>query len=422
MTLELSPIIQNYRDDVESVYHTWFINGPTRLKAFRAIRRGTEQVVADIKGGRFPNDFRGSSLESVLASITEQKQVFEGAAHAFYWKPKLRIPDIYENANNKVAFGQFLETVLNATREDQLVRAIHELDRLKIKGLGPAVANILYFLHPTLLPPSNTAMINGFNLLFGTRLKLGCWTSYLEMRQHLLDLNQQHRQSFSKDLGAFSGLLFEVGAGKLVVQGTPGATLEATAKKLASLQKQRKDSIAEELKNENLHTEMQFHLVRIGNALGYDTLVASNDRSRSHAGQKLSFHCCLSCLPELGVAPEVASTIDLIDVLWFHKGTGKVVCAFEVEKSTSIYSGILRLADLAIALPDDQIRVCLVAPDAREKEVTAQLRRPSLLATTRKPVSYMLFSDLNKHCDAICHFGNDHSILDKLVKTIAPLA
>lgn len=422
MTSELAPLIQNYRDDPQSVYHTWFINAPSRLKAFRAIRRGTEQVVCDIKNGCFPNDFRGSSLESVLASITEQKQVFEGAAHAFYWKPKLRIPDIYENSHNKQAFGQFLETMLNATREDQILRAIHELDALKIKGLGPAVANILYFIHPTLLPPSNTAMINGFNLLFGTRLKLGCWSSYLEMRQHLLELNQQHRQSFSKDLGAFSGLLFEVGAGKLIVQASSGALLEASAKKLAAIQKQRSQSITEDLRNEGLHTEMQFHLVRVGNALGYATLVAANDRSRTHAGQKLSFHCGLNCLPELGVAAEVASTVDLIDVLWFDKQSRRVVCAFEVEKSTSIYSGILRLADLAIALPDEQIRVCLVAPDSREKEVLAQLRRPSLLATTQKAFSYLLFSDLVKHCDALCHFGEDHSILDKIVKQVSPQA
>jgi hypothetical protein len=37
----------------------------------------------------------------------EQKQVFEGAAHPFYWKPKLRIPDIYENEENKRTFGRF---------------------------------------------------------------------------------------------------------------------------------------------------------------------------------------------------------------------------------------------------------------------------------------------------------------------------
>jgi type II restriction enzyme len=106
------PIVHRYKTDSESVYTTWFVNSAERLKAFRAIRRGVEQVVSEIKAGAFGNDFRGSSLELVLNSITEQKQVFEGAAHAFYWKPKLRIPDIYENEGNKTAFGQFLEAAL----------------------------------------------------------------------------------------------------------------------------------------------------------------------------------------------------------------------------------------------------------------------------------------------------------------------
>src|ERR1017187_2933051 len=145
----LEGIIQQYKTDAESVYNTWFVNNEERLKAFRSIRRGIEEVIAEIKGESFGNDFRGSSLEFVLKSITEQKQVFEGAAHAFYWKPKLRIPDIYENEPNKVAFAQFLESCLNKTNPDQLIREIDKLDSRRIKGLGPAVANILYFLHPT---------------------------------------------------------------------------------------------------------------------------------------------------------------------------------------------------------------------------------------------------------------------------------
>ena len=172
-------IIEAYRADPESVFHTWFIHGEDRLKAFRSIRLGVEQVAADIHSGTFGNDFRGSSLEAVLNSITEQKQVFEGAAHAFYWKPKLRIPDIYENDANKRAFGQFLERCLQASNEEQIIGEIGRLDELAIKGLGPAVANILYFLRPTLMPPSNTAMLNGFNRVFGTKARLGSWDSYL---------------------------------------------------------------------------------------------------------------------------------------------------------------------------------------------------------------------------------------------------
>ncbi len=79
----IQAIIQGYKDDSESVYNTWFINNEVRLKAFRAIRRGVEQVIMDIKDRVFPMDFKGSSLEVVLTAITEQKQVFKGAAHPF---------------------------------------------------------------------------------------------------------------------------------------------------------------------------------------------------------------------------------------------------------------------------------------------------------------------------------------------------
>ena len=95
MNENLAQIISQYKTDKESVYNTWFINNEERLKAFRSIRRGVMQVVEDIKQRKFGNDFKGTSLEFVLTCITEQKQVFEGAAHPFYWKPKLRIPDIY---------------------------------------------------------------------------------------------------------------------------------------------------------------------------------------------------------------------------------------------------------------------------------------------------------------------------------------
>ncbi|MCL5743073.1 MAG: hypothetical protein M1541_03955, partial [Acidobacteria bacterium] len=350
-------IVRAYKADAESVYNTWFINGDERLKAFRAIRRGVEQVIADIKAGSFGNDFRGSSLEFVLNSITEQKQVFEGAAHAFYWKPKLRIPDIYENEANKSAFGQFLENCLQATKEDQLIREILRLSAREIKGLGPALANILYFLHPTVLPPSNTAILNGFNLLLGEKKKLGSWESYLEMRDCILTLNERYRPQLSKDLGAISGLFFEIGAGKLVVEENSQLVLE-NQQRLAAAQKKRHQEVVADLRQDEAHTHMQYLLTKLGRALGYDVLVAANDRGKSFQEEKFSFHC-LCGLPGLGVSQEVAATINLIDVLWFEKGTNRVVCGFEIEKSTSIYSGLLRLADLALALPEHAIRMFL---------------------------------------------------------------
>lgn len=198
----LVPLVESYKTGTESVFNTWFIGSEERLKAFRTIRRGVATVVDDIQAGRFPNDFKGSSLEFVLACITEQKQVFEGAAHPFYWKPKLRIPDIYENEINKQAFGQFLFSCLNTGDVRTLEEEVLRLASLQIKCLGSSVANILYFLHPTLFPPFNTAMEKGFNAMFDANKKLGCWTSYLEMRETIIQENVE-LGTLSKDLGAF---------------------------------------------------------------------------------------------------------------------------------------------------------------------------------------------------------------------------
>lgn len=214
---QLNQIIQQYKNDSESVYNTWFVDNDQRLKAFRTIRRGVLQVIDDIKNKTFPNDFKGSSLEFVLSCISEQKQIFVGVAHPFYWKPKLRIPDIYENQNNKIAFGQFLENCINAKNEEQVIKEIVRLDELKIKGLGPAVASILYFLHPTWFPPFNTAILNGFNFVFQDKKKLGSWTEYLKIREIIVETNSKHKAELSNDLGAIAGLCFEIGTQKMLI-------------------------------------------------------------------------------------------------------------------------------------------------------------------------------------------------------------
>ncbi|HEX5152836.1 MAG TPA: type II restriction endonuclease [Parafilimonas sp.] len=415
MTANLTQIIQQYKTDKQSVYNTWFINNEERLKAFRSIRRGVMQVVSDIKCKRFPNDFKGSSLEFVLTVITEQKQVFEGASHPFYWKPKLRIPDIYENEANKQAFGQFLENCLNAKSEEQIIREIVRLDALKIKGLGPAVASILYFLHPTIIPPFNTAIINGFNFLFKDKKKLGSWSEYLKLREVLVDANNQNRSELSSDLGAIAGLLFEVGTQKLVL-GTDEYLSEVERNKLEKLIGKRQEEIQQERVEENLHTEMQYHLLKIGNALGYDVIAASNDRSKSHCGNSFSF-MSLQEFPCINLDKETLNTVKLIDVLWFQKGTNNVVAAFEVEKSTSIYSGILRLSDLSYSIADGDEVFYLIVPDKRERDVCLQLSRPAI-KQNKVPIKYILFSELRQHCDALCKFGDSHFIMEKIAKSV----
>jgi len=406
----LQPTAESYKADPESVYNTWFISNEERLKAFRSIRRGVATVVDDIKHRRFPNDFKGSSLEFVLGCISEQKQVFEGAAHPFYWKPKLRIPDIYENEANKQAFGEFLYACLESTDVRALEKEVLKLSAKGIKGLGPSVGNILYFLHPTLFPPFNTAMLNGFNALFQTKKKLGSWESYLEMRETIIEANAAIG-ILSKDLGAFSGMLFEIGVGRLGCNGAD--SLNAEHEKVEQVRLKRHTQVQQDLAEERLHTKVQHQLCELGRALGYDTLVARNDRSAVYQGSPLGYRC-LDKLPNLGLPADVHSTAELIDVLWLHKGEAKIACAFEVEKSTSIYSGILRLTDMALSLPGKEDHLYLVAPSKREKEIIDQLKRPMFQRPDEFSIGYILFEELDKHFESLCKLGDDHQILNKV--------
>jgi type II restriction enzyme len=412
----LNSLIEQYKSDIESVYHTWFLHSNDRLKAFRTIRKSLPKVIKEIEEGSFGNDFKGSSLELVVTAISEQKQMFEGAAHAFYWKPKLRIPDIYENKQNQLAFGRFLKSCLEATNEDKIVSEISILDSLQIKGLGPAVANILYFLHPTLFPPFNTAIVNGFNFLFHKKIKLGSWESYLEMREVLHQQNELHRDDLSKDFGALAGLLFEIGTTRMIIEDNALQYLKNEAEKMTKAKKRRIKEINEDKIEENTHSEMQYYLAKLGNSLGYKVWIARNDHKRMWNSKKLGGFS-LTNLNTFNFPSSVADTIALIDVLWLGQND-KVIAGFEVEKSTSIYSGILRLTDLSLSIQNQECHFYLVAPEKREKEIKAQLLRPSIRSMDSHDISYLLFHDLRCDCEAMCKFGNDLTVLKKIAKSV----
>ena len=74
----------------------------------------------------------------------------------------------------------------------------------------------------------------------------------------------------------------------------------------------------QEREEKNLHTEMQYHLFKIGNVFGYDVIAASNDRSRSHVVTFFLF-ISLQQFPEITLDKETLNTVKLIDVLWFEK-------------------------------------------------------------------------------------------------------
>ena len=402
-------LITRWRADPGATYRTWFL-WEERLKNFRSIRRGLSVVIDEIAKRQFGTAYRGSSLETVVHSIAEQRQIFRGADHAFLWKPKLRIPDIYEDDDNQIAFGRFLDTCVCCSSSDEVVAAIQTLDAKKIKGLGPAAANLLYFLHPTLAVPFNTAIVKGYNALMGAKVKLGSWEAYLAMRDGVLRFNEQHRTLLSNDLGAVAGLLFDIGNERYAA---PPRDDDAVAKQAweTDLQKVRAESAASQKmrtkadEQDRTHTDIQGWLRDLGLSLGYAVWIASNDQARAFRDGKLG-DGCLEQLPAAICSQPGADAIRLIDVLWLSRSENTVTAAFEVEHTTSIYSGIVRMLDLAMGTSADSLHgLFLVAPDDRQHEVRAQMQRPAFSNIQHLGIRYLPYSELEKHRETIARFG-----------------
>jgi predicted RNA-binding protein len=129
--------------------------------------------------------------------------------------------------------------------------------------------------------------------------------------------------------------------------------------------------------------KIQALLATIGAKMGLKIWIPRNDRNAVAAEGKISTESLLNVLP-LNYDETTLKTIEQIDVLWL-KGRA-IMRAFEVEHTTSIYSGILRMADLLALQPNMDIKLHIVAPIARRDKVFQELRRPVFSLLEKGPL------------------------------------
>jgi len=168
------------------------------------------------------------------------------------------------------------------------------------------------------------------------------------------------------------------------------------------------------------HSEIQYMLLNLGAELGLDVWVARNDRSRKWNGVMLgSLPRMLDELPTQ-FNEATTRTIELIDVLWLSGNS--IVAAFEVECTTSIYSGLLRMSDLLALQPNLDISLYLVAPDERRDKVEQELLRPTF-SLREKPLAkicgFLPFSVLCEKLAGIKKLGLSSSLKPNFLKTTA---
>lgn len=148
------------------------------------------------------------------------------------------------------------------------------------------------------------------------------------------------------------------------------------------------------------HVKVQGGLIDLGRAEGCSVWVPPNDRNLSYRGESFA-SATLERLPNFGFDENTRRIVQNIDVLWLTRNV--IHRAFEVESTTSIYSGLLRLNDLALAQPNNQIRLLIVAANTRREKVFNQLIRPSFRALSEKCefLSFEIVDDAMKRIESL---------------------
>jgi hypothetical protein len=113
-------------------------------------------------------------------------------------------------------------------------------------------------------------------------------------------------------------------------------------------------------------------------------------------------------------------TIELIDVLWLQGNS--IMAAFEVESTTAVYSGLLRMSDLLALQPNITIRLFIVAPNERRNKVGQEILRPTFILR-EKPLNricgLLSFNTLPERVRAIQEMGLAPSLRPDFLQRMA---
>jgi len=140
------------------------------------------------------------------------------------------------------------------------------------------------------------------------------------------------------------------------------------------------------------HDLMIFRLLELGEYRGYGCHVGLKEQGLMLEFKKRSEPMLSNT--QYGMDKHGFDIVREIDMLWL-KGD-QIVVAFEVEKSTTIDSGINRFRNLFAVQPNSKINAYIVVPDKRETEAIKKLNSPANRKDgLNEKIKVIKFSDLN---------------------------
>jgi hypothetical protein len=147
------------------------------------------------------------------------------------------------------------------------------------------------------------------------------------------------------------------------------------------------------------HVEIQWRLLDLGSQMGLDVWAPRRDRGRTWNGKTIGDVPRMRESLPTQFDKQTNRTIEEIDVLWL---SGQMIsAAFEVEHSTSIFSGLLRMSDLLTMQPNLDINLYIVGPDERQSKFKVEVARPTFAARQKPLHSLCRFLPYSRFCKRV---------------------
>ena len=165
--------------------------------------------------------------------------------------------------------------------------------------------------------------------------------------------------------------------------------------------KEVSEIIKTEVQNEEklTHYDLQAKLVLVGGYLGYRTYVPAPDKNKPTIFGTLGSLCTEVEIPEGSIPGLSLNTIKFVDVIWFDV-EGYPTHAFEVEHSTDITKGLLRLYQVHKL----RVKMFIISEEANKNRFQREVAK-SPFAVIKNNFVFKNYNELDDFFQSVKHFS-----------------
>lgn len=337
-------------------------------------------------------------IEGILSKVENDTLTIEDASNfykEFGFGPKLYGNSFIENGIDKIK-QLFLYLADDSIPVERKIRElVEESDNEQyVKGVG---INFITLFLTTYYPHKYAqwnSQIDGALKILGLYpfRKRGEKKSefYLKINQVCLEIQKTLGE---QSLPVIDNFLYCINRGYIGNQRDIEQKYEKETKKI-----EKESDNVESAKETTIHTEMMYYLIKIGLYKKYDVWVATDAKNKEFKGERFS-ELCFQEIPNF-TQPSTLVIAKYIDVIWFKKNTSHPVRFFEIEHSTSIYSGLLRLNDVKIDYPIN--KATIVIPKERQGLFETQIERRTFKHSELFDIcDYLTYEDIKRWYHAV---------------------